>query len=86
MSTETVRLGPAPLGHCGYCGKAVYTPEQYWIVPTIVGDVRLCDLCAAREPYALATDRDHWLHGTSVPEHWRKAPKAGKGKHRGSTR
>jgi hypothetical protein len=73
----------ALLGHCSYCGAAVWPQAEYWVVDTILGCQRLCTRCAARDPYAYTAPLAKWQSGEMVPASMRSAPRKRKGKRGG---
>lgn len=69
-----------PVGLCSYCGARVYSSRYWYTVHTFLGDLRLCDICGERDPYALAGGLPSWKAAGRLPASYRLKPRKKKGK------
>lgn len=75
---------PIPIGHCSYCGKAVFTSIHWYTVTTYLGAMRLCDLCGSKETTAIEGGMESWRGAITLPANYRRKSPNRKGKRRGS--
>lgn len=72
-----------PVGHCSYCGAAVFASRHWYTVSTMLGVLRLCDDCGSKEPYALQGGEASWRGAGTLPASYRRKKPNRKGKKRG---